>query len=143
MKKLLSLVLVGITTVTLACNHSEQKEVANLKQEENITQINKNVNIDEFSKLIASEKGQILDVRTPEEWAEGTITGATKMNFFDADFNTQLSQLDKDKPVYVYCKSGGRSGKTATELEKMGFTKIYNLIGGITAWKGAKRELVK
>ena len=85
----------------------------------------------------------MLDVRTPEEWAEGVIEDAIKMNFFDEDFNAQLTQLDKNKPVYVYCKSGGRSGKTATQMEAMGFTAVYNLVGGIGAWDAAGNKKVK
>jgi len=82
-------------------------------------------------------------VRTPDEWASGTIKGATKMNFFDKDFNAQLEKLDKTKPVYVYCKSGGRSGKATKQMKKMGFTAVYNLVGGIGAWDAAGKEKVK
>lgn len=93
-----------------------------------------NVNAVTFKKLIETKPGQVLDVRTPEEWAEGVIEGAIKMNYYDKDFAKQLDKLDKTKPVYVYCKVGGRSGSAAKELEKKGFKLIYNLDGGIKAW---------
>jgi rhodanese-related sulfurtransferase len=68
---------------------------------------------------------------------------ATKMNFFDANFNAQLTKLDKNKPVYVYCKSGRRSGKTTKKMKEMGFTTVYNLNGGFGAWAGAGNDIVK
>lgn len=96
--------------------------------------VNTNVDAVTFKKLIETKPGQVLDVRTPEEWAEGTIKGAIKMNYYDKDFAKQLDKLDKTKPVYVYCKVGGRSGSAAKELEKKGFKLVYNLDGGIKAW---------
>ncbi len=139
MKKVLSLILAGLTTVTFACSNLENHEAETINQElvQQEKQINKDVNVNEFSELLSTKKGQVLDVRTPEEWAEGTIDAAIKVNFYDKNFNTEISKLDKTKPVYVYCKSGGRSGKTASQLKTMGFSKIYNLIGGITAWNDA------
>jgi len=96
--------------------------------------VNTDVNAPTFKKLIETKPGQVLDVRTPEEWAEGIINGAIKMNYYDKDFSKQLDKLDKTKPVYVYCKVGGRSGSAAKELEKKGFKLVYNLDGGIKAW---------
>ena len=65
------------------------------------------------------------------------------MNFFDKDFKEQLSKLNKDEPVYVYCKSGGRSGKAKKQMEKMGFTMIYNLIGGINSWNANGQKILE
>ncbi len=62
------------------------------------------------------------------------------MNFHDDAFSSQLETLDKSKPVYVYCKGGGRSGKTAKMLHEMGFSEVYNLLGGITSCKEVKGE---
>lgn len=88
-----------------------------------------------FKKIVADKQGQLLDVRTPEEYAEGFISGATNLNFFDEGFQTELEKLDKSKPVYVYCRSGGRSGKTMERLKGMGFAKVVNLAGGMIAWQ--------
>jgi rhodanese-related sulfurtransferase len=87
-------------------------------------------------KMIASDPSlQVLDVRTPEEVATGVIQGAKTINWFDADFATRAeASLDKAKPVLVYCKVGGRSAKAADVLTQKGFTKVYNLNGGITQW---------
>ena len=88
-------------------------------------------------------EGTILDVRTPEEWAEGTIPKAEKMNYHDDDFASQVESLDKTKPVYIYCKRGGRSSSAAEILKEKGFKKVYNLDGGITAWNDEGFEIVK
>ena len=87
-----------------------------------------------FEKKISEEDVQLVDVRTPEEWGNGVITNAALINYFDKDFKDQLSKLDKDKPIAVYCKSGGRSGKTAKILSELGFKEIYDLKGGYLNW---------
>ena len=141
MKKLLFIIPLGLSITAMSCS-SKTEETNTIVQQENET-ISKDVNVTEFAKLVNEGKGQVLDVRTPEEWASGTIKGATKMNFFDKDFKTQLDKLDKNKPVYVYCKSGGRSGKATKQMKKMGFTTVYNLVGGIGAWDDAGKEKEK
>ncbi|MCB9185395.1 MAG: rhodanese-like domain-containing protein [Flavobacteriales bacterium] len=102
--------------------------------------IAENVNVEEFSKHIGN--AQVLDVRTPQEWNEGIIEGATMANIYDQDFEAQLGKLDKEKPVAVYCKVGGRSGQAMAKMKEMGFKEIYNLKGGMDAWKGAKKPTV-
>ena len=99
-----------------------------------------NVNVEEFSKHL--EGAQILDVRTPAEWSEGIIDGATMANIYEKDFEAQLGKLDKEKPVAVYCKVGGRSGQALAKMKELGFKEIYNLKGGMDAWKGAKKPTV-
>ena len=140
---ILCIIPLGLLLTTSSCtnNDTSNQVVSTTRQEKPI--IKKDVDVAEFATLVNNGKGQVLDVRTPEEWAEGVIEDAIKMNFFDEDFNAQLTQLDKNKPVYVYCKSGGRSGKTATQMEAMGFTAVYNLVGGIGAWDAAGNKKVK
>jgi len=87
------------------------------------------------AKLKETPDAVLLDVRTPEEIEQGKIPGAMPMNFKDGDFDTRLSALDKDKPYFVYCAVGGRSGKTVNLMKEKGFTKVYNLEGGFEAWK--------
>ncbi len=140
MKKLLFILTLGLSITAMSCSNNTGTPEQN---EQGVTAMSKDVNVEEFSTLISSSAGQILDVRTPEEWAEGTIKGATKMNFFDANFKAQLETLDKNKAVYVYCKSGGRSGKATNMMKEMGFTTVYNLNGGFGAWNSAGKEIVK
>jgi len=84
-------------------------------------------------------KAQLVDVRTPAEYQEGTIEGCRHINFYAEDFTAQLeAQLDKNQPVYIFCRSGNRSGKAAVMMEELGFKKVYDLSGGFMAWNGAR-----
>lgn len=103
--------------------------------------IAENVNVETFEKHITS--AQVVDVRTPQEWNKGIIEGAVKANFYEKDFKVQLEKLDKEKPVAVYCAVGGRSGQAMSMMQEMGFKEVYNLKGGMDAWKGAEKSTVK
>lgn len=101
------------------------------------------IDADAYLNLKASTPGlQLLDVRTPEEVAAGIIAGASHINVHDADFVEKAAQtLDKNAPLVLYCKAGGRSAKAADLLAAQGFSKIYNLTGGITAWESAGKPV--
>jgi thioredoxin len=88
-------------------------------------------------KIKATSNAQILDVRTPEEFASEHIDKATNINWLGDEFVTNVENLDKSKPVFVYCKSGGRSAKAAAKLAELGFKTIYELQGGIMKWNAA------
>jgi rhodanese-related sulfurtransferase len=79
----------------------------------------------------------VLDVRTPEEFAEGHLEGAVLVDFYAADFAEQLAALDTDVPYLVYCRSGNRSGQALGVMEQLGFTSAVDVDGGIVAWTGA------
>ncbi|MFM7078311.1 MAG: rhodanese-like domain-containing protein [Bacteroidota bacterium] len=96
--------------------------------------IAKDVSVKEFAKLVESGKGIVLDVRTPGEVSKGSIKGSVNLDFFDDNFESKLDQLDKKKPVYVYCAAGGRSGDAMEMMKKKGFVEVYNLQGGYNAW---------
>jgi rhodanese-related sulfurtransferase len=84
----------------------------------------------------------VLDVRTPEEYAEGHLDGAVLVDFYDADFADQLGQLDPEVPYLVYCRSGNRSGQTLTLMEQLGFSSASDIDGGIVAWQDAGLPVV-
>jgi len=86
---------------------------------------------------------QLVDVRTPEEFKSGHIAKAQNLNIQSADFVKKISQLDKNRPVLVYCAVGGRSANAASQFSALGFTKVYDLKGGITAWKSAGKAVEK
>ncbi|MEO0899018.1 MAG: rhodanese-like domain-containing protein [Bacteroidota bacterium] len=98
----------------------------------------KNLSQGEWKSLLDEKDGAIiLDVRTPEEWAEGIIPGAKKLNIMDrAAFSTGISKLDPEQPVFLYCRSGGRSGQAGNLMEAQGFKELYNLKGGMMMWRG-------
>jgi rhodanese-related sulfurtransferase len=64
----------------------------------------------------------IIDVRTPEEWAEGHLVGAVRMGIADADFASQLATLDPAQDYYIYCRSGNRAGQAIDYMRSIGFT---------------------
>ncbi|WPR72961.1 rhodanese-like domain-containing protein [Flavobacterium sp. NG2] len=88
-----------------------------------------------FAKTIeTTPQAQILDVRTPEEFETEHINDAININWNGNSFVSEAEKLDKTKPVFVYCKSGGRSQKAAEKLKELGFTDIYELDGGFMQW---------
>ncbi len=100
-----------------------------------------NTDVDGFSKLLQDEKVQLVDVRTPEEFAEGHIPGAQNINVKSSDFVASVEKrLDKSEPVAVYCRSGKRSAEAAAILSKEGY-KVINLSGGILAWIDAHNPI--
>ena len=82
-----------------------------------------------------NEEVQLIDVGTPEEYSVGFIENAKNINFYSSTFSSDVETLDKQKPIIVYCKMGGRSAKSAKKLQEAGFIEIYDLGGGITNWK--------
>ncbi|WP_316839397.1 thioredoxin domain-containing protein [Pedobacter gandavensis] len=87
------------------------------------------------NQLKTNSKAVILDVRTPEEFNTGHLEQAKNLNIYDQSFKAQISELDKTQPIYVYCKGGGRSANAVKQMQELGFTKIYELKGGIMAWE--------
>lgn len=96
-----------------------------------------NVNTAKFQELVNAQQGIVLDVRTPQEVAEGSIDGASFINFYDEAFKAKINFIQKQKPVYVYCKMGGRSSQAADMLIAAGFKEVYNLDGGLSGWMDA------
>ena len=98
---------------------------------------------DEFEMALAGKDAvQLLDVRTKEEYNSTHIKGSLLANWNDkAEFYRRLSFIDKQKPVYVYCLSGGRSSAAASQMREMGYQKVYELKGGIHAWKAGNKVL--
>ncbi|GAA4301564.1 rhodanese-like domain-containing protein [Nibribacter koreensis] len=78
-------------------------------------------------------KAELLDVRTPGEFASGTIPGAKNLDVMSSEFKTALDRLDKDKEYFVFCRSGTRSGSACQLMAEKGL-KAYNLQGGVGAW---------
>lgn len=92
-------------------------------------------------KMKADDNAFLLDVRTPGEYAEKHIPGSTMIDINSADFFDKIEELDKNKNYYVYCRSGGRSARACQAMSEAGFEgKLFNLEGGITAWKGETKS---
>jgi rhodanese-related sulfurtransferase len=91
----------------------------------------------EASAMYADKKAVIVDVREDSEWNEQHIPGSIHIPL--AQLNERLSELKqyKDSTVITQCKTGGRSAKALNELKSAGFSKVYNMEGGIMAWDKA------
>jgi len=96
-----------------------------------------------FGKKLKEAKEPILiDVRTAGEYAQGHLPKAQLFDIYSNDFKSNVSKLDKSKPVFVYCKAGSRSGSAVNILSDLGFREIYDLNGGIMAWRKENKPIV-
>lgn len=104
--------------------------------------VNTTVSVDEFSQKLGTLKNvQLVDVRTPGEYAEGHLANSMNIDIHSSDFESKVSKLDKNAPVMVYCRSGARSSNAASKMESMGFKEVYNMDGGIMSWSGAGKPV--
>ena len=91
------------------------------------------------SKLAEDDNALILDVRTPEECAEGMIPNAVNLDIFKGQgFVYAVQELDPSKNFYVYCKAGSRSEQACRIMNELGIENTYNLLGGFMNWEGKK-----
>lgn len=127
MHKINSIII--LFTVLSSCNTNAQEAVNPFK---------KLVSPVDFAQEISKDTSPtILDVRTEGEYAGGFIAGAKNTNFYDPNFMANCLKHDTNKPVYVYCLSGGRSAAATKKLKLAGFKQIYELQGGIMKWKAS------
>ncbi|MES2652550.1 MAG: rhodanese-like domain-containing protein [Bacteroidota bacterium] len=78
---------------------------------------------------------QLVDVRTPKEYNEGRIGNAINIDFNAPDFEANIQKLNKNKRVYIYCRTGNRSVKASEKMRALGFRKLYVLPVGMEGWK--------
>ena len=88
-------------------------------------------------KLNTTPAATVIDVRTPGEFAKGHLANAVNYDWNSKDFDSQIRQLDKSKPVFVYCLGGGRSASAAQKMRAEGFKEVYELDGGMLKWRSA------
>jgi rhodanese-related sulfurtransferase len=133
----------GVVFTMFACSNA-QEEISNSSSNESSSSTSStqqtNTVVDlvspaKFKELLNLEGAQVVDVRTPREYAGGKIGDAQNIDFFASDFKSKIDKLDRSKPVLVYCAVGGRSAKAVHMMKSMGFTEIHELQGGYNAWK--------
>ncbi len=90
-----------------------------------------------FAELAAADGVVLLDVRTPQEFAEGHLDGAVNLDVSAPDFATRLADLDPEATYAVYCRSGNRSQTALDLMTQAGFGTAADLAGGIGAWADA------
>ncbi len=82
----------------------------------------------------------VVDVRTVEEFSTGALPNAINLPVTDLSFPFDIGKLDKEKPVLIYCKAGGRSARAALVMKALGFSTIYELDGGYLSWQANKQN---
>ncbi len=99
------------------------------------------------NSLIQANQGNagfvVLDVRTPQEYAEGHIPGAINIDYNASDFQNKVGKLDKTKTYLVYCRTGIRSAAASKIMASLGFKNVNNMTGGITDWQSLGFAVVK
>ena len=93
------------------------------------------VDVTEAQRRLTSREALLIDVREPDEWAAGHVAGARHIPL--ADLPTRLSEIPRDQPVLLFCRSGNRSSKATAFLRGQGYAQATNVEGGIIAWQGA------
>ncbi len=134
--------LIVFSMVFVSCRLTTNKKENTQKTTETKPSFLKDVSPEEFKKLIDGDV-ILLDVRTPDEVAQGQIEGSSSINFYDEDFVEKINLINKDKVICVYCRSGNRSSKAAKIMQQNGFNRIYNLDGGTMAWASQNFPLTK
>ena len=105
--------------------------------------INSSESAEMIKKNLKNKNFVILDVRTPEEYADGHLANATNIDFKATDFADKVGKLDKSKTYLVYCRAGHRSASAVEIMKTQSFQTLYNLDGGITQWTTDKNPVVK
>lgn len=121
-KYILFIILAALAVA--GCKESKAQEIAAVEI----------ISVEDMEEALRADNVQLIDVRTKAEFANGHIKDAKNIVYQGENWDKQVAALDKEKPVYVYCAKGGRSAKCASLLEEAGFTKIFDLDGGVTKW---------
>ncbi len=96
-----------------------------------------------FSSLLSSNEVIVIDVRSLEEVKTGIIESAIHIEWTEIEKEISNKDISKDQSIYLYCRSGNRSGKAMAILEKMGFTNAKNVGGIIEAAEKLDKKIVK
>ena len=133
------IILFALGVTLSACNSSttKQEEDQKLSSEKPVIEV---LELDTYLNQLKEEQRphHFVDVRTPEEVAEGTIGDASNIDYNAADFEEKIKTLDKDQPIYLFCRSGNRSGQASQFLAAEGFKEIYDLKGGYLEYSARK-----
>lgn len=126
MKKTKSIIVTLIVLLSISCSNSQNF---------------KSVDVAEFKSILEKNSEiQLVDVRTEDEFKGGHIKNAKNISIASEKWSSSIGNLDKTKPVLVYCLSGGRSKKAAAELKELGFREVIELDGGYLAWSKANPQ---
>lgn len=131
-----------LSLILHACHTASHEEVRTATTAESFTYVP--LDPPAFAaKLAELDDEQLVDVRTPAEYGTGHLANAMVIDFRNEKFQEEIEQLDHNKPLMIYCASGGRSRAATTLLTELGFKEVYELQGGLTSWVGEGRAVEK
>jgi phage shock protein E len=125
--------LVALLTAGLLAGCSSSSAASNVER----------VDAARFSEVVATSGTQVLDVRTPAEFAAGHLEGAVNIDVEDPSFASRIATLDDGATYAVYCRSGNRSQSAVAQMADAGIGSIYELQGGINEWAAAGLPIVQ
>lgn len=131
--KLLILLTLSVGLFTTACSQNKKKQTETVLA---------TIKPADFKQKLDGGQAVLIDVRTPGERKKGFIAGSRHLDLFRDDFEAEINKLDTNATYLVYCAIGGRSLETAEMMNKKGFKAVYDLDGGIEAWKKAGYSIV-
>ena len=120
-----SLVIGTVLTVSCAGEETATQVIEDITPQEALSLIQDNKNNPDFV---------ILDVRTPQEFAEERIENAINIDYYSETFRDELNQLDKNQTYLVYCRRRRRSGNALDIMAELNFREAYNMLDGINEW---------
>lgn len=140
MKKIVAIFMLSLgLTLIAGCNAGDIGGQASVLGADSVKSTFQSISVVEAVAMIAraSDNFTVLDVRTPEEFAVEHLTNAVNIDYESPDFAEKIKSLDKGKDYLVYCRSGRRSAAASEIMANNGFSGVFNMLGGINAWKEA------
>ena len=139
-----ALLLMGCALVLSCSNEPAAPEVSPDAPAAQSAPTHQNINPGQAQELLAGEvPPTVLDIRTQFEVNAGQIEGSLHLDYYAKTFREELGKLDRDKPIIVHCRSGGRSTESLGLFKELGFKNVYHLDGGILAWEKSGLGLIK
>ena len=129
---ILAVIILGLS----ACGNSTPtvNSITPLDQGNALQNITVSEAFDLVQKNLGNANFRILDVRTPDEYQSGHLANALNIDIYAQDFESRLRQLDKNQQYLVYCRTGVRSTQASQTMSSLGFTRVFNMLQGITQW---------
>ncbi len=103
----------------------------------------KNINSTDADKIISEKDIKLIDCRTLTEYRSGHIKNAVNIDIYSPDFQEKISKLDKSEKYIIYCQTGSRSSAGVGLMDRLGFTEVYNMVGGVMDWDNNGFKLTK
>lgn len=136
--RLVAVVLIGVAALgSASCGDDAPSSSGGPASSSAVPQGGESLDVEAFAAALERPETTIIDVRTPEEFAEGHLAGALNIDVNGPDFAERIAALDPAGTYAVYCRTGNRSAVAVDHMVDQGFESVYHLGGGIVAWTDA------